>query len=174
MKQAALDELAGWVTSAGLIGRPENELMAGFCRRIVDAGVPLARAMIILDTLHPIYEGRVFRWRADARDDVEAVDYGRTNEGEAAENWRRSPFFHLLQSGENALRRRLAAGEPADFPAIVQARDEGVTDYLALVHRFAAEAVIGEMDCVYSSWASEDASGFDNEAVAALVRLAPS
>ncbi len=162
MNQSSFDELASWVTSAGLIGRTESELMAGFCRRVVATGIPLARAMVILDTLHPIYEGRVFRWRADAPDDAEAVDYGRTNEGEAAENWQRSPFFHLLQSGENALRRRLAAGEPADFPAIVQARDEGVTDYLALVHRFAAEAVIGEMDCVYSSWASDAASGFDD------------
>ncbi len=104
MKQAAFDELAAWVTKAGLIGRAENQLMGGFCRRIVDAGVPLTRAMVILDTLHPIYEGRVFRWRADMPDDVEAIDYGRTNEGEAAENWQRSP---ILPSA--AIRRRGAA-----------------------------------------------------------------
>ena len=155
MDQSAFDTLASWVTRAGLIGRTESELMAGFCRRLFDAGVPLARAMVILDTLHPIYEGRVFRWRADLPDAVEAVDYGRTNEGEAAENWLRSPFFHLLQSGEKVLRRRFIAGDAADFPAIAQARDEGMTDYLALVHRFAAEGVIGEMDCVYSSWATD-------------------
>ena len=128
MNQTAFNELAGWVTEAGLIGRTESELMAGFCRRIVDAGVPLARAIVILDTLHPIYEGRAFRWRADAPEAVEVLDYGRTNEGEAAENWRRSPFFHLLQSGGTEMRRRLAAGDPADFPAIAQARDEGATD----------------------------------------------
>lgn len=173
MNGTAFEELASWVTGAGLIGRTESELMAGFCRRVADAGVPLARAMVILDTLHPIYEGRVFRWRDDAPEHVEAVDYGRTNEGEAAENWQRSPFLHLLQSGENALRRRLAAGEPADFPAIVQARDEGVTDYLAMVHRFAAEGVIGEMDCIYSSWSTDAAEGFDDGAVSALKRLAP-
>src|SRR5271166_4559584 len=102
MNQAAFDELAAWVTKAGLIGRAENQLMGGFCRRIADAGVPLTRAMVILDTLHPIYEGRVFRWRADMPDDIEAIDYGRTNEGEAAENWQRSPFFHLLQTGAAA------------------------------------------------------------------------
>ena len=43
-------------------------------------------------------------------------------------------------------RRRLVAGEPADFLTIEQARDEGMTDYLALIHRFAAEGVIGEPD----------------------------
>jgi adenylate cyclase len=156
-----------------LIGRTESELMAGFCRRTVEAGVPLARAIVILDTLHPIYEGRAFRWRADAPEAVEVLDYGRTNEGEAAENWQRSPFFHVLQSGGTEMRRRLWAGDPADFPAIAQARDEGATDYLVLVYRFAAEGVIGEMDCVYSAWSSDAPGGFAEDAAIALRRLAP-
>src|SRR5215831_19748370 len=98
MDEGIFGELASWVTEAGLIGRTERELMAGFCRRIVDAGIPLARALVILDTLHPIYEGRAFRWRADEPDLAAAVDYGRTNIGQAADNWRRSPFYDLLQS----------------------------------------------------------------------------
>jgi adenylate cyclase len=173
MNATAFEELAGWVTSAGLIGRTESELMAGFCRRVAAAGVPLARAVVILDTLHPIYEGRAFRWRADLPDAAEVVDYGRTNEGEAAENWQRSAFFHLLRSGERMLRRRLAAGDPADFPTIAQARDEGATDILVLIDRFAAEGVIGEMDCVYSTWSTDAANGFNDGAVSALKRLAP-
>jgi len=173
MDETGLNALAGWVTEAGLIGRTEEELMAGFCSRLTDAGVPLARAIVILDTLHPIYEGRAFRWRSDISQTAEVVEYGRTNEGEAAENWRRSPFFQLLQSGERGLRRRLAAGDPADFPTIAQARDEGMTDYLALVHRFAAEGIIGEMDCVYSSWTTDAPRGFDEDAAVALKRLAP-
>src|SRR5579884_1280590 len=173
MNQLTCDELASWVTRAGLIGRSEDQLMAGFCRRIVDAGIPLANALVILDTLHPIYEGRAFRWRADRPDEVEAVDYGRTSEGADAENWRRSVFFHLLETGKEALRRRLIAGDPADFLSVERARDDGMTDYLALVHRFTPEGVIGEMDCVYSSWATDAGEGFDDGAVAALKRLAP-
>ena len=143
MDQIAFNELAGWVTEAGLIGRTESELMAGFCRRVIDAGVPLARALVILDTLHPIHEGSAFLWRSDRPETTEVVEYGRTNEGEAAENWRRSVFFHLLQSGEKMLRRRLVAGDPVDFLSFKQARDEGMTEYIALIHRFAAESVIG-------------------------------
>lgn len=173
MNETAFNELAGWVTEAGLVGRTESELMSGFCRRIADAGVRLARAIVILDTLHPIYEGRAFRWRADTPEAVEILDYGRTNEGEAAENWQRSPFFHLLQAGGTEMRRHLAAGDPADFPAIAQARDEGATDYLVLVYRFAAEGVIGEMDCVYSSWSSDAPDGLGEHGVVALKRLAP-
>ena len=173
MNETAFSELAAWVTEAGLIGRSESELMVGFCQRVADAGVPLARAIVILDTLHPIYEGRAFRWRADLPGEAEVIDYGRTNEGEAAESWRRSPVYHLLQSGGTLLRRRLAAGEPVDFSSVAQARDEGMTDYLALIRRFAAEGVIGDMDCVYSSWATDAADGFSDGAVLALQRLAP-
>jgi adenylate cyclase len=173
MNQPTFDELASWVTRAGLIGHSESELMAGFCRRLVDAGIPLANAVVIVDTLHPIYEGRAFRWRADMPDDVEAVDYGRTNEGEDAENWRRSSFFHLLETGQQALRRRLVAGDPADFLNVARMRDDGMTDYLALLYRFTPEGVIGDMDCVYSSWATDAAQGFDDGVVAVLQRLAP-
>lgn len=173
MDQIAFNELAHWVTEAGLVGRTEGELMAGFCQKVSESGIPIARALVILDTLHPIYEGRTFRWRADLPDEAETTDYGRTNEGELAEIWRRSAFYHLLQSGGTMLRRRLIAGGPADFLAIEQARDEGMTDYLALVHRFAAEGVIGDMDCVYSSWATDAADGFDDREIVAMERLAP-
>ena len=30
---------------------------------------------------------------------TELIEYGPSSEGEAAENWRRSPFFHLLETG---------------------------------------------------------------------------
>ena len=96
-----------------------------------------------------------------------------THEGEAAENWRRSPFYHLLQSGEAFMRRCFAAGAPADFPTVTELRDEGMSDYLAMVHRFAADGVIGEMDCVYSSWATDAPDGFDERGIAALRELAP-
>ena len=173
MNEVIFSELASWVTEAGLIGRSEGELIAGFCRRVTKAGVPLARALVILDTLHPIYEGRALLWRSDRPETGEVREYGRTNEGEAAENWRRSVFFHLLQSGETMMRRRLVAGEPLDFLSFRQAHDEGMTDYLALVHRFADEGVIGEMDCVYSSWATDAVNGFRDADLLAVQRLAP-
>lgn len=173
MDEAAFSALSAWVTGAGLVGRSESELMTGFCRRIVEAGVPLARALVVLDTLHPVYEGRALRWRADLPERAEVTEYGRTNEGELAEIWRRSVFFHLLQSGETMLRRRLVAGDQADFLSLEEARSEGMTDYLAFVHRFATEGVIGEMDCVYSSWATDVLRGFDDADLLAIERLTP-
>ncbi len=174
MNSAALSELRDWLAEAGLAGNSETEIVDGFCRRAVTAGLPIARATVIIDTLHPVHEGRVVRWRREGDErQAELIEYGPTTEGEAAENWRRSPFFRLLEEGDSRLRRRLLAGEPAEFSAIVALQDEGMTDYLALITRFAAHGVIGEMDCVYSSWATDHPQGFDDREVEALIGLMP-
>jgi adenylate cyclase len=173
MNQVALSELAGWTTEAGLAGTSETALLDGFCRRAVAAGLPLARAMVIIDTLHPVHEGRVARWRREGDEGhTELIEYGPTDEGEAAENWRRSPFFRLLETGGSRLRIRLAAGEAAEFAGVV-AMQQGMTDYLAMITRFAADGVIGEMDCVYSSWTTDHPRGFDDAQLEALIGLMP-
>jgi adenylate cyclase len=172
MDERQSTELAAWVTEAGLTGQRETALLSGFCERAAAAGVTLARASLIVDTLHPIHEGRVFRWQ---RGDHETtlLEYGRTTEGPAAESWRRSPFYHLVQSGEPFLQRRLVGGGATDFPIIEEMRALGITDYLAMNNRFAAEGVIGEMDCILSSWMSDHPEGFGAAQVAALQRLVP-
>ena len=58
----------------------------------------------IVDTLHPIHEGRVFRWRADSVEQPPVVEYGPSNVGEAAASWQSSPFYHLVATGANELR----------------------------------------------------------------------
>jgi adenylate cyclase len=174
MNPAALSELAAWVTEAGLAGKPETALLDGFCRRLSTAGVPIARGAVIIDTLHPIHEGRAFRWNRDADGGPELVEYGPTNEGEAAANWQASPFYYLLQTGGTMLRRHLAAGDTPEYPQVATLAAEGITDYLAIINRFAAHGAIGEMDCLYSYWTTDRAGGFDDWHVEALARLMPS
>jgi adenylate cyclase len=167
-------DIARWVTEAGLTGMTELELLHGFCHRLVAGGVPVARVNIVIDTLHPIHEGRVFRWRRDDQGDLDhIVEYGRTNVGgEAAANWRRSTYYHLLMSGEDFLRRRIGPGHVEDFSVLADLRAEGQTDYLALIHRFEAEGIIGEMDSFYSSWTTDIESGFTDEQVTLVRELA--
>src|SRR5436190_23669744 len=113
MDRANLAQLSAWLTEAGLAGMSETAMLDGFCRRAVTAGLLIARATVIIDTLHPVHEGRVVRWRREGDErQAELIEYGPTTEGEAAENWRRSPFFRLLEAGGSRLRRRPLAGEP--------------------------------------------------------------
>ena len=100
MTEAEIAKLATWLAKAGLEGRPETALVEGFCNRAVAGGLPLVRAILFIDTLHPIHEGRAFRWERD-KPEATLTEYGRTSEGgEAAERWRTSPFFRMLGSGE--------------------------------------------------------------------------
>ncbi|MGF1610746.1 MAG: adenylate/guanylate cyclase domain-containing protein [Kiloniellales bacterium] len=172
MDERQCTELAGWLVEAGLAGESESALLTGFCGRAVAGGLALARARVLVDTLHPIYEGRVFRWMRD-RDETEAGEYGRSDQGEALASWRRSPFYHLDESGEAMLRRRVNAESAAEFPALAEFLDDGMTDYLALVSRFSGDSTIGEMECVYTSWVTDSPQGFSAADLDALQRFVP-
>jgi adenylate cyclase len=169
-----IDALNAWLARAGLRGEPEAALVDGFCERAVAASLPISRALVLIDTLHPIYEGRVVRWGHDRSQPV-VQEYGRTGlpEGvsdlhlssggeqpEVAARWRASPFFRMLQTGEDLLRRRVTAESETEFLVLREYRVAGMTEYVAMIDRFAPEGIIGEMDCVCSSWVTAHADGF--------------
>jgi adenylate cyclase len=183
----AIETLNAWLTKAGLRGESEAHLVNGFCERAVAAGLPISRTLVLIDTLHPVYEGRLVRWGHDPSEPP-VRDYGRTHlpggiadpqlssgvePSDLVARWRASPFFRMLQTGESLLRRRLTAESEAEFPILRDYRVAGMTDYVAIINRFAPEGVIGEMDCVYSSWVSAHADGFADAHIAALTRVVP-
>jgi adenylate cyclase len=184
MDEKLLGELPQWLTEAGLGGAHETDIVSRFCDRCVAAGIPLDRAHVFIDTLHPVHEGRMFRW-GYGPDEPPMHEYGRTGfegpdapaavalDAQAAGVWVRSPFSFMLQSGASLLRRRLDPGADGEFSLLPEWRAAGMTDYVAVLTRFAPEGVIGEMDAVYSSWGTKRAAGFDDEQIAALERLAP-
>ncbi len=166
--------LASWLIEKSLAGLSEAEMVGGFCERLLHAGLPLARAIVLVDTLHPIYEGRAFRW-SRGTGQVEVLEYGRTREGANAEAWRRSPLYYMVETNQSVLRRRLTdparCEEMPDFATFAELRGEGMTDYIALVTRLATTGAIGEMDAIYSSWTSDVALGFCENHIVMLQRL---
>jgi adenylate cyclase len=171
---SSFKDIAEWIVAAGLAGESETVMLDGFCRRVVAAGLPIARAGVIIDTLHPVHEGRGFRWHRESSGEAELVEYGPTSEGEAAANWRATPFYRLLETGESMLRRRIVPGEAPEFPQLGLFPDEGMTDYVALINRFARQGTLGEMDCVYSYWFTDHPGGFTDDDIDGLVGLMPS
>jgi adenylate cyclase len=182
MNETAFIALCAWLTEAGLAGTAESDIVVGFCERCVAAGLPLDRTQVFIDTLHPVHEGRLFRWGQDSGE-APMSEYGRTNpeviaaagaseyDLTAVENWRGSPFYLMLQTGESLLRRRLDVAAVKDFAVLPGLAAAGMTDYIAMITRFAD--VIGEMDGVYSSWATRAPAGFDDTHIAALARVVP-
>jgi adenylate cyclase len=173
MDASSLDAITDWVVGRGLTGALETDLLKGFGERCIAAGLALSRAVAVIDTLHPTFEGRAFRWRNDGIEEPVLVEYGRTTHGEAADNWRQSIFHHLLATGGQEARCRLFAGDAAPFRDFETMRSQGQSDVLALIHRFAGAGVVGEMDCIYSLWATRTPGGFSDDDLAALRRLVP-
>lgn len=172
MDDSKLTTLSAWIIEAGLIGLSETELLAGFCARAVFAGLPIASGLLVIDTLHPIHEGNAVRWRR-GEDEASFTGYGRTTAGEREEKWLASPFFHLIDTGEEWMRRRVTAESCAEFPAVATAREEGMTDYLGVLNRFEPEGAIADWDGLFSAWTTDQPGGFSDEEIAGLLKVLP-
>jgi len=174
MNQDEFDSITAWMTRAGLDGMAEHELLAGMCQRCREAGVEITRSLALIDTLHPTWEGRAFRWHHDNEQENVTVEYGPTDEGERADAWQRSPFRHMLDSGTSEFRRLAAElSETESYAPLAKAFAEGQTDYFAMVHRFAPEGSVGQMDCSYVQFTTDRAEGFLAHELEALRRLMP-
>jgi len=184
MNEKLFTELSAWLTQAGLAGIPETDIVSVFCDRCVAAGLPLGRAHVFIDTLHPVHEGRLFRWGYSPNESP-VHEYGRTSlEGldvpgpvsldvQAADIWRRSAYYNMLQTGASLLRRRLNTDTKDEFSLLPEWLAAGMTDYVAIITRFAADGVIGEMDAVYSSWGTRAPDGFNDGQIATLKHIVP-
>jgi adenylate cyclase len=165
--------LVNWLVSQGLTGLPENDLIRGFCERCRASGLELSRGLVFIDTLHPIFEGRGFRWNDTETNESDSFEYGPTGEGDAAKNWRRSTFFHMLEHGHDELRIDLADCASLDFSMVSELAEKGHRHFVAFVHRFGEAGTIGQMDCVYSYWVTRRADGFGAQGLSALRDLVP-
>lgn len=171
MDHARYSPLIEWIVAAGLSGRRELALLEGFCTRAAAIGLPLARAVIGIDTLHPVLEGRVFEWHRDAGGTLQS-EYGRLDPDSSEDKWLQSPFHRLYESGETTFRRRFG-NEELEFPLLEDLRRQGMTDYVAMVNRFGDDGAIGMMDCTFSSWSTDRAEGFEDSDLGALEFLVP-
>src|ERR1700758_819883 len=151
MNERFFTELSAWLTQAGLAGTGESDIVSGFCERCVAAGLPLARTVVFIDTLHPVHEGRLFRWGYDPMQAPPVLEYGRTSpdglaasgfdpkDVQAAERWRHSPFYRMLQTGESLLRRPLNETTKNEFAWLSDLLAAGMTDYVAIISRSATD-----------------------------------
>ena len=150
-----------WLVAQGLAGGHAVDIMDGFCERLSEAGLPLARVAIGLRTL-PGHGTIDFLWErgvGGVETDSSTGDLAETGAGG-------SPFAPLITSG-GTLRRRLSEPScPRDPPVLARLAEAGMTDYLNVATAFGDMA---QGKGLIASFATDRSVGF---AEAELARLA--
>jgi adenylate cyclase len=172
MQEQDIVALNAWLADAGLQGMSEAALIRGFAERFVVSGAPLVSGRVLVDTLHPLYEGRAFRWKR-GEEEISVSEYGPTGDGEALERWRSTPFYRMEASGESLSVYRLSDPELAKNAFLSLLQRDDLTYVVALVDRFGEQGGIGPADCLYSAWGADSPDGFRDEDIEAFRRLSP-
>ncbi|HEY9536002.1 MAG TPA: adenylate/guanylate cyclase domain-containing protein [Kiloniellaceae bacterium] len=165
----ALAGIAEWLEQTALRGVSSQELIGGLGERMGAAGIPLSRMTAMVDTLHPVHEGSVFRWIAGEAG-ADTVTYGRDYD---VAGWQSTAYYHLDRHGLPAYRARLHPDAEPELASLREFRDAGYRDYLVVVERFEDGGSVGEMTCIYSSWMTRAPEGFSDAAIATIRRLSP-
>lgn len=162
--------LSDWLVQQGLRGTGLEDLLAGFCEGLRALGLPLWRGHISMRTLHPSFEALTFVWRPDTGIVRQPVAY---TDG-VSDEWLRSPYHHMIQTDNFALRRRLSGPDArVDFQLLEELRDQGATDYVARIMPFGDDGIIDGRTGVLASWASDRREGFTDAEITVLDRLQP-
>ncbi len=165
-------EIGRWIVDAALGGISEIDILAGTCNRLTEAGIALVRASVANDLLDPTYDGRGVRWLRGQGGIEEA--FVRQGDDVVNEEWTRSPFFHLLESGQPMLRWRLdASHRRGEMPLLDQFQGEGVTDYVAFSSRVAEGVLLGGGRGIVASWSSDAPDGFTDAQIDLLAAVMP-
>ena len=164
--------LARQLVEMSLEGATETELFRTLCERLRALGVPIDRATIGLDTLHPILLGQRPIWTPE--EELFQETYDRADVEQSEQVWAESPFHYLESRGERKLRQRLDERDPQpSFSIYDDLREEGLRDYLVLLRSLDKDSRFGEIDCVYSSWASRATEGFSDDDIAVIEQVFP-
>ena len=162
--------ITDWIVRAAIGGTGEIELLGGICRQLNDAGLALVRASLANDLLDPTFEGRAIRWLRTEGGVEEA--FPRRDSSEPSDDWLRSPWRALLESGAPVLRRRFDGTYcRGEFPLLDRFQDEGITDYLAFARRIGERVRFGEAEGLVASWTTDAPGGFTAPQVELLTAL---
>ena len=172
MTEGALQRAAAdWIMQAALDGTDMPELLDGAAKRALANGIPLSRAHVTYRTLHPAFESVSVMWRRETGVHVQEFAHGTALHS----SWSRSPFAYLVGNDIAFMRRPLAGeGKLIDFAVLEDLKQEGGTDYFAMVIGFDSQeiAISGNRpDGIATSWATDRPGGFTDTHIEDLQHL---
>lgn len=124
-------EIAAWLADAGLRNMPLEEMVEGFSRRLDEAGVPVARTFVGMNTLHPMVRARSLIWD---RTEPEITHFEFSHAGIDVPTIRESPFMPMLRDGVAERRCDLTDGPTVkSVPMFEELHAAGMTEWLGRV-----------------------------------------
>jgi adenylate cyclase len=163
------DDIAGWLAEEALGSSQPAALFEALCLRLRAAGIPVLRANVSFNVLHPLYSAGALTWTAEGVDiRLLALD------GRGSEEYLSSPIRHVITHGLTLFRRRLT-GRTAllDFPILTELRDRGGHDYLMVRVPFDSRQNDGPGNRrgIIGSWVCDRPSGFTDGEIRLLQRI---
>jgi len=115
-----------WLLTMRLKQNRITVLFDGFLQQLNAIGVPVDRATLHLQQLHPQLRTRTVIWEGAAGG---AVEIPRAHGIEQTEFFRKSPVKPVFEGGPGIRRRIARADCPLDFPIVEEIHAAGYTDY---------------------------------------------
>jgi adenylate cyclase len=177
---AGFAELAGWLANTGLRNMPLEQMVDGFCLRLNQMGIAVARTFVGINTLHPMIRARSMIWDRTTGPSVK-FEFNHADIGNLV--WRQSPFARMLRDGVTEERHRLtdAKAIPPE-PVFVELHGAGMTEWLGVTFPFGEREMqvgpAGEVDAasqlgLVCSLATDRPGGFSTDDLALLRQLLP-
>ncbi|WP_244479810.1 MULTISPECIES: adenylate/guanylate cyclase domain-containing protein [unclassified Methylobacterium] len=106
-----------------------DDIFVAFCRRLREAGIPVARGTIHLRTHHPLWLGTRILWRTGLEAAaLQNFEYGIVE----TDQFKLSPAAEIFNGAERVRKRLEEPAQPAtDYGIYRDLRAEGLTDYVA-------------------------------------------
>jgi adenylate cyclase len=162
MPAERLQDTIDWLADGARSAADDAQLLAEFCERLVDAGIPLWRVGVFVRTLHPDVFGRSAIWRQGRGVETGEADFTLPD----SEEFQTSPL-HTAIATAAPVRHRLAQNAPRNSLVLEDLRAQGITDYVAFPLIFTDGSVH------VSSMQTREPAGFSKGEVDALTKIVP-
>lgn len=156
--QAVRGPFLDWLAGYDFVPGRFDAFMAGACPRLVAMGIPIWRAALGLERLHPEEIGSMMIWREGT-----LIRQARPRAGIMTSDLYLNSPTRVVHDTRRPFRCRLAVAGDLGMPVLGELRDEGATDYLMLPLAFADTARVA-----VASFATRAARGFTDGEIAAL------
>lgn len=160
--EQASNPLIPWMLEKAWKPKSIPELLRALSEALVDAGFPVWRTRLLIQTLNPLLFARGYTWLRG----VETIEeFQATHAGRNSPQYQDSPFAAIIK-GEGGIRRRLEGDDARlDFPILEELQGDGATDYVAVPMRF-SDGQINILVLV-----SDQAGGFRTEQLGHLYQV---